>query len=77
MSTMISVRCEDRLLRDLDRACKGRALTRASAVKQAIELWLADLRIRDAVRRHRQGYSRRPVTPDEFGPVPGAQRWPR
>ncbi len=76
MSTMISVRCDARLLRDLDRACKGQALTRAGAVKAAIKLWLERAQIEEAVRRHRDGYAKKPVMRDEFGPVLGAQRWP-
>jgi len=34
-------------------------------------------RLQHTVERHREGYTRHPVTPDEFSPVLGAQTWPK
>jgi predicted transcriptional regulator len=76
MSTMITIRVDDALVREIDRVRRRSDLSRAAAIKDAIRLWLDQQRVEEAVRRHREGYAKKPVTDDEFGPVLGAQRWP-
>ena len=52
-------------------------MTRARAVHEALAEWVARGRHADAVREEAQAYARHPVADDEFGPVLGAQRWPK
>jgi len=46
-------------------------------VREALELWLKRRALTEKVQRHREGYTRQPVTRDEFTPVLGAQTWPK
>jgi len=77
MSKLIAVRIDEALLNRVDRERKKRGIPRARAVKEALALWVERRRIEDAVRRHREAYAALPVDDDEFGPVLGAQRWPK
>jgi predicted transcriptional regulator len=74
---MITVRLDDDLLAAVDRERTRDGLPRARVIKEALALWVERRRVLDAVARHRDGYARKPVKDDEFGPVLGAQRWPR
>ena len=74
---MISVRLDDDLLSRVDRERRRRGMTRARAVHEALAEWVARGRHADAVREEAQAYARHPVADDEFGPVLGAQRWPK
>jgi hypothetical protein len=77
MSKMITARIDDRLLAEIDRERRRRSLPRAAVVKEALALWVEQRRLEDAVRRHREGYERFPVSDAEFGPILKAQRWPK
>jgi Arc/MetJ-type ribon-helix-helix transcriptional regulator len=74
---MVAVRLDDDLIRDIDRERRRRRLTRASAIRDALTLWVQQERYGAAVRRDQEGYADQPVSEDEFGPVLGAQQWPR
>jgi len=77
MSKMLSVRLDEELLARVERARGPRALSWAQTIREALALWVEQLRLDEAVRQHRAGYERAPAQPDEFEPVLGAQRWPR
>jgi hypothetical protein len=77
MSKLVAVRLDDRLLEGVDRECRRTRLSRAAAVKEALQLWLVRRRFEEAVRKDHAGYAEHPVQPDEFGPVLGAQTWPK
>jgi Arc/MetJ-type ribon-helix-helix transcriptional regulator len=77
MTKTISVRLDERLLRAMDDATQTGDLGRSDVVREAVELWLRQRRTAEDVRRHREGYRRRPVRPGEFDPVLGAQQWPK
>jgi hypothetical protein len=65
------------MLGQVDRERKRAGLSRAGAIQEALQLWIARRQHEQAVRRDQEGYERRPVAEDEFEPVLGAQRWPR
>ena len=50
---------------------------RSEMIREALEAWLKHRTLAEKVRRHREGYARHPVVPDEFSPVLGAQTWPK
>ncbi len=77
MTKLLAVRIDADFANALDDACRRAGLTRSRAVKHAVEQWIRHQRVEDAHRRDREGYARRPVTPDEFGPVLGARSWPK
>jgi metal-responsive CopG/Arc/MetJ family transcriptional regulator len=77
MSLMISVRLAESLVEQVDRERRRDGLSRAQAIQNALKLWIRRRRLEEAVRREHEGYERHPVTGDEFGPVLGAQVWPK
>ena len=77
MSKMVAIRLEDRLLSEVDRERRRRRLTRAGAIRDAIVMWVERQKLEQAMRKDRDGYARKPVRDGEFGPVLGAQRWPK
>ena len=77
MVRTISIRIDESLLKAVDAAVKPGQRRRSEVVREALELWLKRRALADKVRRHREGYQRHPVAPDEFAPVLKAQRWPK
>src|SRR5206468_8046640 len=77
MSKMVAIRLDEGLLIRVDRERRRRRLTRARAVHEALADWVARHRLAEAVREEAEAYARQPVAEDEFGPVLGAQRWPK
>ena len=74
MTKTIAVRIDERLLDAVDRRTrKGRS----AVIREALQLWIARQELAEKVRRHREGYARHPVKAGEFGPVLGAQTWPK
>jgi metal-responsive CopG/Arc/MetJ family transcriptional regulator len=76
MTKTISIRIDASLLRSVDEALEGRRRSRSAVFREALEMWLRQRRLDEKIRRHREGYSRHPVRPDEFEPILRAQRWP-
>ena len=77
MTKTISVRIDESLLRAVDAVVKPEQRGRSDAIREALELWLKRRALAEKVRRHREGYQRHPVAPDEFTPVLRAQKWPK
>ncbi len=77
MSRMISVRLDEQLVADVDRERRREGISRARAIHDALKMWVTHRRFEQAAECDRQGYDRQPVTEDEFGPVLGAQQWPK
>lgn len=77
MSRMVSFRLDEALVRRVDKERQKDGLSRAQAVQRALEVWVRQCEQREAVRLEHEGYSRKPVTANEFGPVLGAQQWPK
>jgi Arc/MetJ-type ribon-helix-helix transcriptional regulator len=77
MSKMVSLRLSDGLVEEVDRERQRDGLSRSQVVHDALELWMNKRRLEEAIQREHQGYERHPVAPGEFGPVLGAQMWPK
>jgi predicted DNA-binding protein len=77
MSKLIAVRLQDEVLSRVDRERKRAGLTRAAAIKEALQLWIERREYAEAIRRDHEGYERHPVEEDEFEPVLAAQTWPK
>jgi hypothetical protein len=73
MSHVIAVRLQERTLSQLDRERKRAGLSRAGAVNEALQGWIAKRQYEHAVRRDQEGYERLPVAEGEFETVLGAQ----
>jgi metal-responsive CopG/Arc/MetJ family transcriptional regulator len=74
---MIAVRLDEDLLAQVDQERRRAHVTRARVVHEALALWIERRRLEEAIRRDQEGYARRPIKKDEFGPVLGAQVWPK
>lgn len=77
VTKLVSVRIEEELLKAVDEITNGEARPRADAVREALEAWVREKRTAELVRRHREGYERKPVGEREFSPVLDAQLWPK
>jgi Arc/MetJ-type ribon-helix-helix transcriptional regulator len=77
MTKMTAVRLDDGLLREIDRERRRAGLSRARVIHDALALWLDRRRLEQAIRADHEGYEKYPVRADEFGPVLGAQAWPK
>ena len=77
MSQMIAVRLSEELVARVDRERAARRLSRARVIEEALRLWVERQRLAEAVRREHEAYDRQPVGKEEFGPVLGAQEWPK
>jgi metal-responsive CopG/Arc/MetJ family transcriptional regulator len=77
MAKTIPIRIEESLLKAVDAAVKPERRRRSEIIREALELWLKRRALDEKVRRHREGYKRYPVTPDEFEPILRTQRWPK
>lgn len=77
MTKTISLRLDEVLLQAVDVAGEVEHKGRSEVVREALELWLKRRALTEKVQRHREGYTRQPITRDEFAPVLGAQTWPK
>lgn len=77
MTKIVSIRIDDSLLKAVDVAGGEEGRGRSEIIREALELWLKRRDLAEKIRRHREGYRRRPVTPGEFAPVLEAQQWPK
>ncbi len=77
MTKTISLRIDEALLHSVDVVGEAEHKGRSEVVREALELWLKRRALAEKVRRHREGYTRYPVTREEFAPVLGAQTWPK
>ena len=77
MTKTISIRIDETLLDAVDAAAEPKHRGRSEIIREALELWLRRRELAEKVRRHREGYERHPVKPDEFAPVLEAQQWPK
>ena len=77
MTKTISIRIDEELLHAVDVAGEAEQKGRAEVIREALEAWLKRRALAEKVQRHREGYTRHPITSDEFSPVLGAQTWPK
>jgi len=77
MTKTVSIRIDQSLLDAVDAAVKPEERRLSEVIREALELWLKRRILEEKVRRHRDGYKRHPVGPDEFEFVLRAQRWPK
>lgn len=77
MTKTISLRLDEALLQAVDVVGEVEHKGRSEVVREALELWLKRRTLTEKVQRHREGYTRHPVTRGEFAPVLRAQTWPK
>ena len=67
---------DPRLVEAVDGAAQRLGTTRSAFTRKALTDALERLRIEALEKRHRRGYERHPVRPDEFGGWEPEQAWP-
>ena len=72
----IQVVLDAKLLRAADNAAKRRKVNRSQLIRQALQEYLARLRILDLEERDRRGYQAQPQRADEYRPWEEAAAWP-
>lgn len=77
MTKSIAIRIDEGLLKVVDDIGRAEARGRSEIVREALDSWIRRREVEEQVRRDREGYRKRPISPDEFGPVLGAQTWPK
>ena len=71
----VQMTLDEELVAAVDRAAKKLGTTRSAFARQALKNALERLRVEALERRHREGYARYPVEPDEFGDWESEQEW--
>ena len=71
----IQMTIDDRLLKIVDKMCKGRKTTRSAFIRDALEAEIRRIKIGEAEARHSEGYARKPVTSGEFDVWLDEQDW--
>jgi metal-responsive CopG/Arc/MetJ family transcriptional regulator len=74
MSTL-EVTLDPDLLARVDQATQALGISRESFIQQALEQSLRQLAIVELEQKHRAGYERHPVKPDEFESWEAEQAW--
>jgi len=72
----VQMTLDESLVREVDSAAKRLGTTRSAFARQALRDALKRIRVRELEKRHRDGYSRKPVTRKELGAWEGEQVWP-
>jgi metal-responsive CopG/Arc/MetJ family transcriptional regulator len=66
---------DDELVQEIDQAVKRLGTTRSAFAREALRAALVQLRHREMERKHREGYTRKPVSPGEFSDWEDEQVW--
>jgi metal-responsive CopG/Arc/MetJ family transcriptional regulator len=69
MTKTISIRIDEEFLHAVDVAGEAEHQGRSEVIREALEVWLKQRALAERVQRHREGYTRHSVSPDEFSPV--------
>jgi metal-responsive CopG/Arc/MetJ family transcriptional regulator len=66
---------DDALVQEIDQVVKQLGTTRSAFARDALRAALAQVRRQAMEQQHQAGYSRQPVTPDEFSDWENEQIW--
>jgi metal-responsive CopG/Arc/MetJ family transcriptional regulator len=72
----IQMTLDEDLVEAVDKAAKRLGTSRSGFTREALRQALARLRKEQLERKHRAGYERRPVKPEEFDVWESEQVWP-
>ncbi len=69
---VVQMTIDEDLIRAVDKAAKRIGTTRSGFTRHALRSALKNEQVRELERKHRQGYTRKPVKKGEFGRDPDA-----
>ena len=64
----VQMTLDESLVNDIDKAAKRIGITRSAFTRDALRSALSRLRTKELERRHRDGYTRKPIKREEFSP---------
>jgi metal-responsive CopG/Arc/MetJ family transcriptional regulator len=71
----VQMTLDEELVAAVDLAAKKLGTTRSAFTREALRNALNNLRVEAQERRHREGYAKYPVDPDELGDWESEQAW--
>lgn len=71
----VQMTLDESLVRDVDKAAKRIGTTRSAFARDALRSALARVRTKELERKHREGYTRKPVRHGEFSAWETEQAW--
>jgi len=71
----IQITIDEQLLNDVDKAVAELGASRSAFIRDAVQLALRRLSLRELEERHAAGYAREPVSTDEFDGWEEEQVW--
>jgi len=71
----IQLTIDDDLVIKVDRVVKSKGTTRSAFIRQLLRNVLREIREAELDRKHREGYEKFPVSPDEFSIPELDQAW--
>ena len=72
----VQMTLDEALVEEVDRTAAALGTTRSAFARDALRAALARVRERELEQRHRAGYERHPVRPEELGDWEAEQVWP-
>jgi metal-responsive CopG/Arc/MetJ family transcriptional regulator len=73
--TTIQMTLEEELLKEMDRTVKKLRTTRSALIRDSIRQYLKMIHTQQLEARHRAGYSKQPVTKEEFNVSESDRSW--
>jgi metal-responsive CopG/Arc/MetJ family transcriptional regulator len=71
----VQMTLDETLLQEIDQVVEELGTTRSAFARKALCAAIAQVRRQAMERRHREGYARQPVQPDEFSDWEDEQVW--
>jgi len=71
----VQMTLDENLIVSVDKIAKRLGTTRSAFTRQALKTALREVRINELEQKHREGYKRKPVKPEEFGDWEKEQVW--
>jgi metal-responsive CopG/Arc/MetJ family transcriptional regulator len=71
----VQMTLDENLVATVDKVAKRLGTTRSAFTRQALKNALREVRTNELERKHREGYKRKPVKPEEFGDWEAEQVW--
>ncbi len=71
----IQMTIDEPLLTEIDKVTQELNTTRSAFIREALQLALRQLKIREMEKRHKEGYAKIPVEPGEFDIWLDEQAW--
>jgi metal-responsive CopG/Arc/MetJ family transcriptional regulator len=72
----VQMTLDDDLIAEVDRIVTQLGSTRSAFTREALRQAIKQIELEEKEQRHREGYTRQPVMPNEFGDWEDEQVWP-